>query len=147
MSTPDSHFQHPSFILLVYSSFATHPNAAKCLGSQYLYVGPLVKKFQDTYRSGLLVNSREIHCVYLMPLFVLILPVELELNPCVLDCFSICLYACLSCRVTIFLSGRELFCNSHRACFALYLLPSTKTFLSLYLKFHRPIVKELSVSS
>ena len=49
--------------------------------------------------------------------------------------FSICLYACLSCRVTIFLSGRELFCNSHRACFALYLLPSTKTFLSLYLSF------------
>ena len=61
--------------------------------------------------------------------------------------FSICLYACLSCRVTIFLSGRELFCNSHRPCVALYLLPSTKTFLSMYFKFHRSIVKELSVSS
>ena len=64
-----------------------------------------------------------------------------------LDCKSICLYSCLSCWVTTFLSGLDWVNNSRNPSVSLYFLPSTNTCLLLYLKVDRTISNERSVSS
>ena len=60
------------------------------------------------------------------------------------DYLLICLSVLMGDRV---LSGRDWVSNSHNPCVALFLLPSTNTFLLLYLKLDRPILNEPLVLS